>query len=317
MFLVLLLYFLFASTFTIGKAALLYISPMLLIAIRMIAGGALLLGIQYFFKSRDQWRFEWRDAVSFFNITLFLIFISFISEFWALKYVTATKACLLYNLSPFITALLAYLLLKERLTKRQWLGMIIGFLGFLPILMTEESGEEFMKHIGIFSMPEIALIVAVASSCYGWIIMKHLVVLRNYSTLMVNGISMVGGGIMSLIASFIFEKSPRIFIEEPPTSLLPMVQSPQLYTIGMIAVCIAALILIANVVCFNLYGILLRQYSPTFIAFAGFTTPAFAALLDFIFLGERVTWSFYVTMIIVFFGLWVFYKDELRVRSHS
>ncbi len=128
MLLVLLLYFLFASTFTIGKAALFYISPVLLIAIRMIVGGLLLLGMHYFFR-RSDWRFEWRDVGSFFNITLFLIFISFISEFWALKYVTATKACLLYNMSPFITALLAYLILNEYLTMRQWLGLIIGFFG--------------------------------------------------------------------------------------------------------------------------------------------------------------------------------------------
>lgn len=307
MFLVLLLYFLFASTFTLGKAALFYISPVLLIAIRMIAAGFLLLGMQYVIRRSDM-RFEWRDAGSFFNITLFLIFISFVSEFWALKYVTATKACLLYNMSPFITALLAYVLLKEQLSMRKWLGLIIGFFGFLPILLSEESGEEFMRHIGFLSIPELLLLVAVASSCYGWIIMKHLVVLRSYSPLMVNGISMLGGGIMSLIATFIVEKSPRIFIEQEPPFF-----SPIGYTASMIFIYIALLILIANVVCFNLYGILLRRYSPTFIAFAGFTTPVFAALLDFLFLGERVSWPFYVTMLFVFIGLWIFYKDELRI----
>ncbi len=309
MFLVLLLYFLFASTFTIGKAVLAYISPMLLIAIRMIVAGSLLLGLQYFFR-RHQWRFEWQDFGSFFNITLFLIFISFVSEFWALNYVSATKACLLYNMAPFITALLAYFLLKETLAPRQWLGLIIGFIGFLPTLMTEESSEIVMRHIGFLSMPELSLLVAVASSCYGWIIMKHLVVFRNYSTLMVNGISMFWGGIMSLAASLVVEKSPRIFISQAPPFLSPMG-----YTWLMIALYIAALIVIANVVCFNLYGILLRRYSPTFIAFAGFTTPIFAALLDFIFLGEQISIAFCVTMVLVFVGLWIFYQDELGVRG--
>ncbi len=173
--------------------------------------------------------------------------------------------------------------------------------------MQEGHGEEFMRHIGFLSLPEILLIIAVASSCYGWIIMKHLVVLRNYSPLMVNGISMFWGGIMSLIATFIIEKSPRIFIEQTPPFF-----TPEVYTWSMITLYIGGLILIANVICFNLYGILLRKYSPTFIAFAGFTTPIFAALLDFFILDEQVVSAFYVTMVIVFVGLWIFYQDELR-----
>jgi drug/metabolite transporter (DMT)-like permease len=306
MLLVLLLYFFFGSTFTLGKAVLTYISPILFIGIRMVAAGLLLTGFQYFFQ-KQHWRFEWRDAGSIFNLSLFLIFIPFVGEFWALQYVTGAKACLLYNLSPFITALFAYMLLKERLTKRQWLGLIVGFFGFIPILLNHGSTEILTWHIGFLSGSELLLLVAVTSACYGWIIMRHLVVTRSYSPLTVNGISMLIAGVMALISSWLVESAPRVLLVSHPPFF-----SPLAFTLCMIALYTIVLILIANVVCFNLYGILLRQYSPTFISFAGFTTPIFAAFFDLLFFNERVPGAFYITLSFVFVGLWLFYQDELR-----
>lgn len=305
MFLVLMLYFLFASTFTLGKASLFYIAPILFVAIRMILAGLLLLTFQYFFN-KAKWRFEWQDVGSFFNIALFLIFIAFVGEFWALQYVSATKACLLYNMSPFVTAFLAYILLSERLTGKQWVGLIIGFLGFIPILLNQTSGESFTFHLGFLSVPELLLLVAVISSCYGWIIMKYLVIERHYSPIMVNGIGMLAGGVLALISSLLIERKPYIFIVQNPPFFTPL-----LFTLGVIALYTIVLILIANVICFNLYTILLGRYSPTFISFAGFTTPIFAAFFDLIFLNEPVTLAFYSTIILVFIGLLIFYQDEL------
>lgn len=301
MTLVLFLYLLFASTFTLGKAVLYYIPPILFVGVRMVAAGSLLLGYQFIFK-RAKFRFEWQDLSSFFYIALFLIFIAFSGEFWALQYVSAAKACLLYNLSPFITALLAYILLSERLTKKQWMGLVIGFAGFLPILMNQSGQELLTRHVWFFSMPELLLLMAVASSCYGWIVMRYLIVNRNYSAVLINGVGMLGGGVMALIASYFVEGTPHMLEQSMP--LDERIIHVALYT--------GLLILIANVICFNLYGMLLRRYSATFLAFAGFMTPIFAAFFDLIFFKEPVPMAFFATIVLVFFGLWIFYQDELR-----
>ena len=108
MFLVILLYMLFASTFTFGKAALTYMQPIMFIGMRMTAAGLLLLGYQYLFN-RSKWRIDREDQSTFAAVGFFLMFVSFVAEFWAMQYVRAAKACLLYNLSPFITALFAYM----------------------------------------------------------------------------------------------------------------------------------------------------------------------------------------------------------------
>ncbi len=297
MLLVLFLYMLFASTFTLGKAVLAYIDPIFFIGIRMVAGGLLLLGYQYFFNYR-QWRFEKKDIYLFVHIIFFHIYLAFVLEFWALQYVASAKACLLFNLSPFITALFSRYLLDEYLRGRQWLGLAIGFIGFLPVLVTYVSTEATAGALGFFSAPEVALLIAVCSSAYGWIVLKKLVVKKGYSIVMVNGVGMMGGGLLALITSYIWEGM----------SVVPMATTDFV----MLFSYTFALILIANVICYNLYGFLLKRYSATYLAFSGFTTPLFAALFGWLFLKETLSWNFFVTVGLVFIGLYLFYKDELK-----
>ena len=71
-----------------------------------------------------------------------------------------------------------------------------------------------------------------------------------------------------------------------------------------------ALIIIANIICYNLYGYLLSRYSATFLSFAGFMTPLFAAGLGWLFLNEQVTWHFFATIFMVIFGLYLFHERK-------
>ncbi len=306
MILVFLLYFLFASTFTFGKAALTYIQPIMFIGVRMTCAGILLLCYQYFFN-RSKWRFEKQDAVALGKVAVFLICISFTAEFWAMKYLSAAKTCLLYNLSPFITALLAYFLLSERLTRKQWFGLCIGILGFLPIILNQSQTEAITPHVWFLSMPELVLLVAVISACYGWITTKQLVVTRGYSTIMVNGIAMLAGGIVSICMALLLEDAPWILSAKNPAFGFTSYG----YALAAVLCYTTFLIVVANIICFNLYSSLLRRYSTTFISFAGFITPLFAAFFDLIVFRQMVPISFVVTICLVAIGIYIFYQDEL------
>jgi len=206
--LVFLLYMLFASTFTFSKAVLLYAKPIFFIAVRMVVAGIILLLYYYFFSRKRQF-LKKKDWGLFTQIILFHIYFSYVFEVLALVYVTSAKACLLYNLSPFITALFSYFLFKERLTRIQWLGLLIGFAGFLPILMVQAPLEALVDHF--ISLPELLLIFSTIVASYGWIIMKELTNTRGYSPIFVNGVSMLGGGLLALITSLLWEKTPRIY----------------------------------------------------------------------------------------------------------
>jgi drug/metabolite transporter (DMT)-like permease len=314
MWLIVLLYLLMASTFTLAKTAVFYMHPIYFIGLRMIIAGGALLGYLYWFK-KEYWRSITADRWQFAQIAAFHIYCAYVFEFWALQYLTSSKTCLLYNLSPFITALLVYVLFNHKLTTQKWLGLIIGFAAMLPILVAHTAQEDIFVSLGFLSLPELALLFAVASAAYGWIIMKDLVAQKGYNPVMVNGIGMAGGGIAALLTAFIFEGfSPFLWPEvahDALGSFLMPILGPKMTTIAMGAVCLFALILIANIIGYNLYGHLLRQYSATLLAFAGFMTPFFASIFGWIFLAEKLTIPFVVSLAFTILGLYLFYEDEM------
>lgn len=306
MILILLAYMFLAGTFTFGKAALEYVPPFLLIGMRMMIGGSLLLAYQYWGNFK-LWRMDRNHLWLFIKLTIFHVYFSYMFEFWGMRYVTSFKACLLFNLSPFITALLAYWLYSERLSLRKIIGLIIGLCGFLPILMASAPEEMIKGSLWFLSFPEIAILISVVSAAYGWMIVQQFTRDEEYSPMMVNGMAMLAGGIMAFMSSLILEGAPHLIVPagmpaDTPTNVL--LWHAVLY--------ISALIITANFVFYNLYGWLLTHYSATFLSFAGFTAPLFAALFGWFFLNETITWQFFASVAIVFVGLYIFYKDELR-----
>ena len=305
---VILLYLLFASTFTLGKAALSYVPPFLFIGMRMIFGGSLLL-TYYRFITKQKIAIKNYDYSLFLRIVVFHIFCAYTLEFWALEFVSSAKACLLYNLSPFITALFSYFLFAEKLSYRQLCGLLVGFLGFIPILLAQTPLEELSWHVGFLSCYELALIGSVVSSAYGWMVMKDLIN-KGYSFIMINGIGMTGGGILALLLSLYKEGLPMMKDVAVTNETLVVYYGTFGERLIMLGAYSLALIIIANIICYNLYGYLLSRYSATFLSFAGFMTPFFAALLGWIFLGEQVTWHFFATISFVILGLYLFHEKK-------
>jgi hypothetical protein len=293
MFLLLVLYAFFASTFIIGREAVLAVPPMFFIGIRMVLAGILLVGFVKVFR-KESFKLHKNDLFWFAGIVLFHIYGSYVLEFISLQYLTGAKASLLYNLSPFITALFSYFFFGEVLSFKKWIGLLIGFLAFIPVLITQPVGTESTTH-SLYA--EILLVISVTASCIGWIFMKRLISQHNHSYVFVNGIGMLFGGILSLGTSFFFENWPSI---TSLTDNIPFIRS------------LLLLILIGNIICYNLYGKLLHQYSATVLSFFGCTTPLFAALFGWLWLGEIVSPWFYVTAALVAIGLYVFYQEDLK-----
>jgi drug/metabolite transporter (DMT)-like permease len=296
MFLILILNALFASTFTIGKQAIMHCPPLFFITIRMIISGILLLG---FVKWHDHKSLviKKKDWHWFIPIVLFHIYLSYTFEYVGMNYLTAAKTCLLFNLSPFISALLSYVYFKEVMTPKKWVGLGIGFFGFLPIMLSKAPGvENTLGSIGPFSVPELMLIISVTAACKGWIALRKLTKDLGYSYFFVNGVGMLGGGILTMITSGIFETWPAPATLMQPTFLWPLI----------------LLIIIGNVICFNLQGYLLHIYSATLLSFFAFITPLFAALFDWLWFGQQVSFSFYLTIAFVSAGLYLFYQEELK-----
>ncbi|MBV8661034.1 MAG: DMT family transporter [Candidatus Dependentiae bacterium] len=288
MYLVFFLYALLASTFSIGKMLVHLVPPIFLISIRMIIAGALLSTTWYIFdrhssiRSRDWWLFG--------IVILFHIVLPFTSEYIALQYISPSSACLMYNLSPFLSALFSYFIFNELMTTKKWIGFFIGIVGILFYLQSQCCFD-----VGL-SWPNILMFISVVTSSLGWIFVRILVKNKGYSTLLVNGISMFIGGWIALPLSKSFGEVVNI----------NMIYTP--HFIGLLAL----MILIANIIFYNLYGYLLKRYTATFLSFVGFVTPLFAAFFEWLFFGVIVPHEFFLTVFIVSAGIFIFYQEELK-----
>lgn len=261
----------------------------------MTMAGTMLLGYQLYKKPKILQSIKPSDYRLFFTTALFHIYFAFILEFWALQYISALKTVLIYSLTPFISAILSYVLLDHKLTLLKVTGVMIGTIGLIPILLSQTTGEQGFATLFYLSLPEVVLLGAVFCAAYAWFRVKNLMD-KGYHFALINGITMLIGGILSLVTSSIFEGF---------TSAVTDWQNFLFWVL--------LLVIFANGIFYNMYGWLLNRYSITFISFAGFLCPTFATLFEWLFMSGIVTWHYLFCLVFVTGGLYLFYKDELNV----
>ncbi len=298
MILIVILHALWAASVTTSKMLLDFTTPMFLTGIRMAIAGALLLGYQYIY-AREHFIFKRKDFWLFVQVAFFGIFFSYSLRHWALEEVSAAKTMFLYNAAPFMSCLYSYFIFKERMSRNKWIGLFIGCIGVIPILMTSSPQEASLGEFLYVSWPELAIFISAAGHSYSWIVIRQLVRDRSYSPMMVNGFCMFTGGLLSLASAAVFEGCLTVSRENLVYFML---------FLGFV-------ILISNIICHTLYAYLLRQYTATFLSFTGFMSPLIAALYGWVLSGTVITWHYYVSSVVMFVGLYLFYKDELQANK--
>lgn len=297
-----------ALSFPIGKIALGFAdSPLQLIGLRMsVAGGLILafLAIKNLIQGRlPNLKLSLSDLATFAAVALFHVYLAFVPEFWALQFLDSLKVNLLFSLTPFISAFLAFLILNHTISGKKWLGLLVGLFGMFAILTTQNRMEVGWAKFFIVSFPELVLLVGIFSACYAWFFIRKLMH-RGYSLLFINGSAFLAGGLACLA---------QHFLTNPSASLLPA--AGKLPMLGLVG----ALVLVSNVIGYSLYGRLLHSYSNTFLSFTGFLCPifgalyskAFSVLLPSHFSPEPVSLLYLCGFALILTGLTIFYSQEI------
>jgi drug/metabolite transporter (DMT)-like permease len=294
MFLVVLLYAMFASLFGVSKSTLEYADPIFFIGSRMFVAG-LLISSYFLLSNKKPFKITKSAWIGLMLLGFFNIYLTNVAEIFALTKMDSAKACLLYSLSPFFAALISYFVFSEVLSLKKWLGMLIGFLGVIPCVQSSCASLSCFNLSSFFSLGEVNILIAVLSSVYGWILLKKLITQNNLSPVFANGISMTIGGGLALLQSYFSENWNPV----PVSELFPFVRNS------------AFLLLISNIICYNLYGYLLKKYSATFMSFAGLMTPLFASFFGWLFLDEIIQWQFFASLSLFALGLFFFHQGEV------
>lgn len=164
------------------------------------------------------------------------------------------------------------------------------------MLMATTGQEETFKSFLNINLPEIVTILSVACYAYSWIPIKELINKKKYSPWLINGIAMLVGGLGAAVTS--------LFCDGWYSGASPITDWYALswHLFFMISI---------GVFCYILYAYLLKSFSTTLVSFFCFTEPFFAALYGWYFLGETVSYLFFISIFIVSIGLYIFYQSEL------
>ena len=301
MFLVVVLYVLFTAMIFMHSAIMVdnpY--PFFVAAFRTIVGGLFLLSV-HIFSGKSIWLsgINVRQASTLFLHAIVLYTFSLAGFAAAMQYIDGITACFILATAPFITALILYLRDKEILTLQKCVGLLLGFIALIPIILMQHEPDA-VHQISSNQLYWGQFLFFVANVCYayGWILAQDLVkVASKYSPSLLNAYAMLVGGICSAILYIGFEGF----------------HFPQLVTSDFWSLLL--LFTLATLINYNLYAYLLRFYSATFLSFAGFLEPALALVYSIMWLGSAATMSTIGALCALGLGLYLFYKEELRVPA--
>ena len=297
-FLLLIMCILYGLFFALGKIALQFAAPIFFTAVRMILAGTILL-VYCYFTYKPIWKLKNKQWLYIFAVGLFGIYITNGSEFWGLQFVSVGKTSLICCFYPIITAIISWAFFSEKMTNKKIVGLLIGTLGFIPVLMGKESIEHISGSISIFSFAEVALLVSAIATALGWLFAKEVIKFSKVNFIVLNGISMLIGGIMSLIHSYYFEQWHPLPIYDIKNFILSLI----------------VIIISSNILSYNLHGYLLKKFTVTYIAFANLIDPVFASFFGWLFIGEILNCYFWLSVFCVGVGLSLYYRENLRLKE--
>jgi drug/metabolite transporter (DMT)-like permease len=271
--------FLWGGNFVFSKFLVDHASPMTLTILRWIIAIVLLFPLVW--KKEKSLRLPKDSILPLFLMGLMGIVLFNIFQFLALAQTTATNVGLISTLNPISIAIASSLFLHEKLKLTQIFAMMLSFFGVLVVLSKGDINQLISFH---FNLGDIWMIVAVLmwgiySVCGKWAMQK-------VSPLMATFYS----GVFGVVTVLPFNIT-HIHVSNVNASFISAI----LYT-GVIS----------TVVCMLLWNIGVQKVGATNSGIFLNFNPIFTAILAFLILQEKLTWSEFVGSLIVILGCFLF-----------
>jgi acylglycerol lipase len=296
MIIIALMYALLASTFVFNKVLLQTLPPIFLSGVLNLLGGGILV-IYLLIKNPAHNILAKKSILQLIPIALCITYATASLKLYALSHLDVFRVTFLSALDPLIAAILCYFVKAERLTYVQIIGIVIAVLSSIPLCLTGTSTSA--KGSGISLLPIVVLLAAIVINRYGWILTRDLLNRNTYTVTYIAALTMLMGGFASFCTSVIGEIMPSNIVSLP---LLGMV----LYVV-----------IVNNVVCCQMYTMLLKKYSVTFLSLTEFFTPVFVGLYSWLFLREVISWYLFVSTAFVALGLFIFSYHNLFKQNRT
>ena len=287
------------------KQALLVLPPLTMIVLRFVPSVLLMLCIGLIWRNNPLFglqKLEWRDLPLFLVAGFCQPFLYYLLETFTYDALNSpTIAETLLSTSPLIAPLFAAVLLRERVTAYNILGILISTAGVFALTLIGAGNYAIGNYWGI-----LLAFAAVSAAVIDSIMMRK--VPMKYSSL-----SFIFYA--QLISLFFF--LPIWFVREGPEAIRALDFS-QLSTLNsqlsIALLCVSYLTVFASVIAFILFCYALRQVGVTQANAFNNIRPAFTALWMFLFFNEMLPVGKWIGIVLIIVGLFVCQKKSHTLR---
>lgn len=278
-----------SATFVWVKIALQWYHPIEIVVLRLVLASILLFAAMFVMRHRELP--TRRDLPQFLLVAFCEPFCYFMGEAFGMQYVSSTLGSLIISTIPIVTAIGAYLFLKEKLSVLLFIGLLISFSGVAILALG--SGELYATIKGILLM-----LLAVLSAMFFGISVRQLTL--KYDTITIVSWQSLFGLMFFLPFFFIVDGSHFFNMQHSAMGLV---------TIG-------AMSIFASVGAFMLFTGVIRDLGVIRSNLFSNLIPVLTAILAFVILGDKPTLRAFIGILLVVCGLILSqYQDIKRVMN--
>ena len=278
-------------TFVTFKFANQSFRPITIVTFRLFVSLFFLFGFALLFKRLN--RIRKKDQKWFLLMAIAEPFFYFLGEAYGLTLVSATIGAVIISTIPLITPFGAYYLYREKLTRMNYIGLVISFAGAVLVVLNK-SGGLAANPLGILLM-----FVAVLSAVGYTLVVKRLA--DDYTPLTMTAYQSLYGLILFI---------PLFLIFEVPDLDLNGVSNRSLLAVLYLGV-------FGSGICFIFMAIGIRELGASKANIFANLIPVVTAILSFLLLKEAMPLLKILGIFIVIVGLLMSQVSSLRVHRSS
>jgi drug/metabolite transporter (DMT)-like permease len=253
--------------------------PLTIVFSRLVI--AVLLLSTFLLLTRGFIKIKKADRKYFLILALFEPFFYFLGESYGLTYVSATVGSVIISLIPVISALGAWIFLREKLSIMNYAGIVLSFIGIIVFIINKDGNT-------LFNLKGIALLFLAVVSAVGFNLTLGRLV-GTYNPVFIVTVQNIIGVILFLPVFLITDFHEFINTPLVIKSFIPIIE------LSVFASCGA----------FILFAYSIKKIGVSRANVFTNCIPIFTAVFSFYILGDRLTMQNIAGMVIVITGLFL------------
>jgi len=283
------------------KHALVVLPPFTMIVLRFVPAVLLMLIIGLICRNNPLFglqRLHWKDLPLFLIAGFCQPFLYYLLETFAYDALNSpTIAETLLSTSPLLSPLFAAVMLRERVTRYNIIGIVISTLGVFALTLVGSTDYSIGSYWGV-----LLAFLAVSAAVIDSIMMRK--VPASYSSLSFIFYAQLIS-LLFFLPIWYFREGPAA-IQAMDFSQLSTLNSP----LSIALLCVSYLTVFASVIAFILFCFALRRVGVTRANAFNNIRPAFTALWMLLFFGEQLPLGKWIGIALIILGLFICQKRE-------